>query len=236
MVALLSLVGAPLVLMFTSRRSIFAAMAIAGTGSLAGLVAVGKVRLRDVLVAGLILGGTAMVVSTHADLRAYFLERISVLRPGAVAENEFITLQMESAWAAFAAHPFTGMGYAGFLRSEFDLTDNELHSTVAMLLAETGMVGISVFVVFILAIPLTIWRALMSSRATELQRFWISIAGVYPLFLVSAFYSRLTRDRTFWLVLAVILALAEGGMRAHRSLRRSEANGGVVRERRALAA
>jgi len=221
-IALASLAGAPLVLLFASKRSVFAAVAISGVALLCCLVVVGGLRARSIAIAGLVLGGLTMLVGAHEDIRAYFLKRVSVLRPAAMAEDDFLNLQAHAVWDAFESNPFTGIGYAGFRDSKFDATGNEIHSTVGALLAETGIFGLLMYCVFMLTVPAVMWRALRASLSLQSKRFWTCIAALYPLLLVSGLYQRHTRDRTFWLLLAIVMALAEGQMRARRSPARSE--------------
>jgi hypothetical protein len=122
-------------------------------------------------------------------------------------EDNFLLAQREGVLLAFSDHPFLGIGWAGFLDSSYNMTRHEVHSTPLRFLAETGIVGFSVYGAFVGLLVFTALRTAHRARGTP-HALVALVAAVSVLgLLLSWAYNRHIHERTFWLYAAVILAL-----------------------------
>jgi hypothetical protein len=122
------------------------------------------------------------------------------------AEKSFFLLQREGVRHAFTTHPFLGIGWGGFAKSQYSPTGHEVHSTPLRFLAETGLVGLSLYVFFMIAVLRSVWAAYLTMRKTEYGNSYMVLAVGFTSLTVSYAYNRHVTERTFWLLMAVIFA------------------------------
>lgn len=110
---------------------------------------------------------------------------------------------VQQGFAMFLSHPVFGAGLGAYIAEQIRTTGTPLiiHSTPVWLLAETGLVGFSVFLAAAWRIASTEWPR----RTARPARFLLLIFGV--LALMSAMHE-LLYQRAFWLLLGATLALA----------------------------
>jgi O-antigen ligase len=120
-------------------------------------------------------------------------------------EKSFFALQKEGVRTAFLAHPLLGVGWGGFAKSQWSPTGHEVHSTPLRFVAETGLLGICLYVMFMALTATAAWRAFKRLRATPYgPAAYVLLAGFATL-CVSYLYNRHITERTFWLLLAVLV-------------------------------
>lgn len=122
------------------------------------------------------------------------------------AEFGFFALQRQGVRMAFEAHPLLGIGWGGFPRSIYSPTGHEVHSTPLRFLAETGLAGALLYAAVMLTLLLSVLRSWHALRRTALGNFYLVLAAGYSSLLVSYLYNRHITERTFWLLLLVILS------------------------------
>ena len=148
---------------------------------------------------------------------------------GEETDDSFVLSQREAALNAFKANPFLGIGYGGFARWEGNPTKHEMHSTPFRFLAEMGAIGAILYVWFmleILAAGVRAWRK--NSKGIYGAPSLVLMIAVLCLSL-SYVYNRQMTDRTFWLVLVVVIVmdtLAKTQAKLQKSTRRRS---GLVR-------
>jgi O-antigen ligase len=130
------------------------------------------------------------------------------------------------AWQVWADHPFVGVGFQGFLDSasayarelgplEFSefLAEQPkvVHNGYLELLAETGIIGLSLFLTVVIACIRQAWRAtqLFESRGDlHMATVSRSVVAAIVAMLTAAFFISGSVDRRLWVILALGPALA----------------------------
>ena len=191
---------------FTPRRSTYAAFAVGLTAlflvrpSLGRLLKTGLLLLLGVLLVGAIL-------SKSVEFEEYFQARLEILQPEQLGEQIFLREQLAGALKAFSGNPVLGIGLGGFQLSRYNLRTAELHSTYLRILAETGLPGFLALLLFFAMILKLAHQNFREFKDPEWLLFsQIIFASLFGLF-VSAAYNRHLRDRSFWILLAVIASL-----------------------------
>jgi putative inorganic carbon (HCO3(-)) transporter len=129
-------------------------------------------RRRTVLFGGLAAVAAAFYLARHVLNPAHFADASRVMAPDIVVR----LLQFQSAWVVFIHHPLTGIGFGNF----GEVSGNYLPSVSWMpsasqmasslyltLLAETGVVGLAIFVYLMFLVARKAW-AQMSSAGESL--------------------------------------------------------------------
>ena len=122
-------------------------------------------------------------------------------------EKGFFALQRQGVRLAFITHPIVGIGWGGFAKSHYSPTGHEVHSTPLRFLAETGIVGFSLYVLFMLTLTSSVWRGFLLMRRTPFGNSYLALAVGFSSLLVSYAYNRHVTERTFWLLMGVIFAM-----------------------------
>jgi O-antigen ligase len=195
-------------IVFSSRRSALGALAV---GMFLVLVTNAR-HLRRALVLGALfivaVYGTHYLASNNDLLQTFFSKRLKVLYSPDLSDTPFIRENIAQAVAAFRDEPFLGIGYGHFATSEYsNEAGNEIHSTPLRVLAECGIAGSLAYLLMTGAFLYLAWRNIALARGT----IWASFMQVlFPGLLalqVSYLYNRALRDRTYWLTVALVVAL-----------------------------
>jgi O-antigen ligase len=220
---LLTYVAAILVLYIVAtagRRSVYFALALGLTGLAAGMsFADWKTRRRVLTLLGVTAVSLGIVYFVLADFwepAAFFKTRITMVDERLEAftttsvdetEVDFIVLQRQGALRGFFENPILGIGYGGFAESEYSPTGHEVHSTPLRFLVELGLVGITLYVWFVLEAVATAFRAWRNSLGGPYATAaLILLVGILAL-SVSYTYNRQMTERVFWLYFAFLMVV-----------------------------
>jgi hypothetical protein len=120
-------------------------------------------------------------------------------------DENFILLQRQGMRAAVQDYPILGIGWGAFLDSDYSPTGHEMHSTPQKFLAELGLVGLTLYLIFTAYLLSGTLRIFRKARGTpyELSTFALMVA-LWSLHLSYA-YNRSMTDRTFWLLVVIFL-------------------------------
>jgi O-antigen ligase len=231
----LLMAGVVLLSIFASRRSTYVAF-------LVGLAAFLIVKVKDpkALISGLIICIASFAVVTtflnqDEDFSKYFQSRVRILTPGGVQSDEFIQLQGQSALKAFTENPIIGIGIGRFWGSEYDLTGNEIHSTYAQLLAETGILGSTVYAFFMLMLVRLTYETAFRMRDPKWSAFCGVLFAAFFGFGVSYSYNRHLRERSFWILVGVIVCIQRLAKARTRLIQQRRREAALARARRVQA-
>ncbi len=166
----------------------------------------------------------------------FFQERVAMvddrLRAAVNIEEEdseaqsFFAMQRQGVRMAFHRHPILGIGWGGFPQSVYSPTGHEVHSTPLRFIAETGLLGIGLYTLFVLSLLATSARQFLTLRSTPYGgTCLVLMLGVWSM-SISYIYNRHLTERTFWLLLVVLLSIdaflaSRGGGRRPRAHRRA---------------
>jgi O-antigen ligase len=204
------------------RRSVYLSLFVGGA-LLIGVAGVAGRRGRVPLLL-VSLGATAFLVWYYAvapefSQRArFFRDRVGLIGSRidmAAASREevgpdeynFLLLQREGALRAFADHPFLGIGWSGFLDSPYNPTHHEIHPTPLRFLAETGVIGLAAYGIFIGLIVITALRTAHLAKSSPYRLASLVTATAVLGLVFSWAYNRHIHERTFWIFVAIVLAL-----------------------------
>ena len=208
---LLRLLAAAMVVLifFSSRRSAMASLA----AGMFLMIIFNAGQLRRACVLGLLFAtaiyGAQYLIGSDPDLNEFFGERIKVLySPEEIASKSFLKDNLNDALTAFDNHPYLGVGYGHFALSEYSSNGNEVHSTPLRVVAECGVVGSLVYGFLTLAFLYLGWRNIGQAQGTRWSAFTrVFFPGLLAL-QVSYMYNRALRDRTYWLIIALVVAMS----------------------------
>lgn len=140
-------------------------------------------------------------------------------------EESFFALQRDGVRTAFREHPLLGIGWGGFARSRFSPTGHEVHSTPLRFLAETGLLGLLLYVALMISLGWSVGRALVLSRGSPYFNSFLVLAVGYASLLASYLYNRHVTERTFWILTLVIFAGEHFAARVAAATRRPDQPG-----------
>ena len=133
------------------------------------------------------------------------LERATANGDSSEGAEDFVALQRAGALRAFYDHPFLGIGWGGFYRSEYSPTGDEMHSTPLRFLAELGLAGVTIYLSLMGYLLIGALRLFLRARKTSLQFpawvLWVAFCSLS----VSQYYNRMFTDRAYWLLLVAFL-------------------------------
>lgn len=203
------------------RQSVYTSFVIGVIGlSASFFVLKGRERIKlslfgllPVLVGIVLLVSSAIQVDTGSVtqltmFRREFLGLGDRLAMSVASEEEgkaFDQLQREGAVRAFWDHPFLGIGWNSFYRSEYSPTGHELHSSTLRFVAELGIVGVAIYICLL---TLTIGRAgllFLRMRNTPYQTPVFILFIAFGSLAVSHYYNRMFTDRPYWLLLVLLM-------------------------------
>ncbi len=194
-------------IIFTSRRSVLAALIVG-----MGLVIIMRTpRLsRALIFATLFVAALSVaheLVSQSPALEEFFGQRLRILYSGEALDHPFLRANVNDALTAFSEHPLMGIGYGTFSESEYASTGNEVHSSVLRVLGECGLVGTIVFVALTVCLFILAYRNVRLSQGSPWQDVARMILPALFALHVSYMYNRCFRDRTYWMMIALVVAL-----------------------------
>ncbi|NND04624.1 MAG: O-antigen ligase family protein [Acidimicrobiia bacterium] len=204
----------------SGRRSVYLALFLGLICLMAAVIGSRKGRRLQWLAVSLLAVGFLYgmySLGAKSDTRiAFFRTRIGLVDDRVASflgRNEsanaptFFALQRQGVMMAFRASPILGIGWGGFPDSEYSPTGHEVHSTPMRFLAELGIVGLALYLVFmgnLLARSMALYRRM---RASPYQNAYLALMlGIWTMSL-SYIYNRHITERTFWILLAVLLAM-----------------------------
>jgi hypothetical protein len=220
---ILTYLAAALVLYIVStsgRRSVYFALGLGMAGMVAAMAFSNwKTRQRVLtllLVSAVSLGFVYFVLADFWEPAAFFKTRITMIDERLEAftatsveetDVDFIVLQRQGALHGFSEHPILGIGYGGFAHSEYSPTGHEVHSTPMRFLVELGLVGIALYLWFVLEAVGAGFRAWRNSRGGPYETAaLILLVGILAL-SVSYAYNRQMTERVFWLYFAFLMVV-----------------------------
>jgi hypothetical protein len=199
------------------RRSVFLAMAVGLVGIMVALPFIsGKERARILGLfgaLGFILLSFYLIGSRFVPQFFFFQHKVDELltfveakRFGQTSEEDgFLFGQHEGALQAFMDHPLLGIGWGGFYRSAYSPTGHELHGTPQKFLAELGLVGFLLYMVFMGYLFIRSGYLFLCLRKTPWRMPALLLAIALWSGPISFLYNRQMTDRAFWLLLAIFI-------------------------------
>ncbi len=111
----------------------------------------------------------------------------------------------------FANHPLTGVGLGGFQHAMLTTyrsflpagyTDSVSHTSLVTVLAEQGIIGFGLIVLFLVVLA---WEALAARRRDDPWSFWSILPAtlIIPIFLYSQFEARFIQEPYLWVALGM---------------------------------
>jgi len=206
----------------SGRRSVYLALIVGLLSLVISLFFLFPQERKRMFPAVLVGLGFLLVLYTGESLSwlpkvVFFQERVGTIedRLRAFAGDEevlsddenFILLQRQGMWAAVQDQPILGIGWGGFLDSPYSPTGHEMHSTPQRFFAELGLVGLVLYLILtgylLFGSARLVWRA--SGTPYQLSALLLAIA-LWSLH-VSWAYNRSLTDRTYWLLLVILMGL-----------------------------
>jgi len=194
-------------IIFTSRRSVLVALVVG-----MGLVIVMRTpRLSRALVFAVLffiaLGAAREMVMSSPVLAEFFGQRLRILVTSDALQHPFLRANVEDSLTAFSDHPLLGIGYGTFSESEYSSTGNEVHSTVLRVLGECGLFGFLIYLGLTIGVFVLAYRNIRLAAHTPWQDFSRLVLPALFALHVSYLYNRCFRDRTYWMLIALVIAL-----------------------------
>lgn len=119
-------------------------------------------------------------------------------------ENSFIAKNIDTTFQAFDLSPFLGVGLANV--REATLFDFEIHSSYLSMLATSGLVGLSLYLIILFFLLISIFKA-QKSLANEYNRFFYYFLPMFIGLLLSWSYTNHLRKREYWIMIAVVFTI-----------------------------
>lgn len=203
----------------SGRRSVYLSLFVGLAGLGFALIAAKRGRrgqwLAAALAAVLFLAGLYKLGSEGYAGASFFRERVgliddrlaSFLGTGNESGTNFYALQRIGVRRALRASPVVGIGWGGFAGSEYSPTGHEVHSTPLRFLAELGIVGFVLYVVFIISLLGRSARLFVRMRSSPYSNAYLALAVATWSMTVSYVYNRHLTERTFWIFLVLFVAM-----------------------------
>ncbi|MCS6803941.1 MAG: O-antigen ligase family protein [Acidobacteriota bacterium] len=218
--------------MVGGRRSVYLSLLVGLVGLALGFIvsrARAQFKLLTPFVVSLIAVGLFYFVLSEFWYPAqFFRQRVGMVssriemataRSAEDVENDFMLQQRAGVLDAFRDHPVLGIGWGGFYRSVYSRTGHEVHSTPMRFLAETGLLGLLAYTMFMGCL---LWRSLRLwwlSRRSDFELSSLILCLALWSLSVSYVYNRQMTDRTFWLMLVVFISYETIVLNRHRRAR-----------------
>jgi O-antigen ligase len=204
----------------SGRRSVYLSLFLGLASLVVGFLVVQRRRRGKALVSILFAGGVLFFVYSYLarfiPQAAFFHERVHMIddrlaQAVGVSEEEatddsFFTLQQEAVRLAFTSHPLLGIGWGGFAKSQWSPTGHEVHSTPLRFVAEMGLLGVVLYPILMGLVAAAAWHAFVRLQATPYGGTAFTLLIGLASLCVSYLYNRHITERTFWLLLVVLIA------------------------------
>lgn len=211
----------------SGRRSVYLSLFLGLVALIGGFLVVQRKRsgraLLSLAFAAGVLAFVYLYLARFVPQAAFFRDRVHLvddrlseamgMSEEEATEKGFFAVQKEGVRMAFTAHPLLGIGWGGFAKSQWSPTGHEVHSTPLRFVAELGLLGIVVYPVLMGVVGASAWRAFRRLRQTPYGASAFTLLVGFASLCVSYLYNRHITERTFWLLL-VVLILQEGFSRA----------------------
>ena len=231
----------------SGRRSVYLSLIFGLAGLVVAMAIVhrGK-RLRLFATVGIAIGFLTLfyfVGGLFFPRAAFFQERLWMIGDAlqdafapvsavTVGDENFIALQRKGAFQAFRENPIFGIGWGGFWESRYSPTGHEVHNMPLRFVAELGLVGITLYGLFITLLLITTARLSAVMRRSPYGASYLALAVAFWSLCVSYTYNRHLTERTFWLLLIVLFTLEAFARRWQAAQRRADAVPRPPRDRR----
>lgn len=203
----------------SGRRSVYLALFLGFVALAVALTTLGKRRRGAMLLAGLFAVATLLGLyrfgAAYLPDIVFFQDRLGLIDDrltdalGTSEEDSmqksFFDLQKEGVAMAVREHPLLGIGWGGFPDSRYSPTGHEVHSTPLRFLAEMGFAGLVLYVGFMAHLLHRSARLFFWMRETPYEGVYLTLATAFWSLCVSYAYNRHITERTFWLMLGVIV-------------------------------
>lgn len=123
--------------------------------------------------------------------------------------DNFILLQRQGMWQAVRDYPILGIGWGAFHNSPYSPTGHEMHSTPQRFLAELGVVGFSLYLVLTFYLLFSSLRLLRLAKGQPTQMPILILFIAFVSLHISWFYNRSVTDRTYWLLLVILMGFEQ---------------------------
>jgi hypothetical protein len=208
----------------TLSRSVMVGLAL----TLIAATIMGYVRARYLIAAALVGGGLALTVPRYAERLAtlgdiaQFVGSRGPVAPTVDGAVRSRATEMKAAALMFFEHPVLGVGpgnyaerYQGYARrvgGKIKLEQRRSHSLYMDLAAETGVIGLGVFLAFALVTYRSLRRARERWARSDPERAHVATALLLTLlvFLTTSLFLHLAYARYFWMLMALAGAAAYG--------------------------
>ena len=143
---------------------------------------------------------------------------------------------VKAGWKMFVDHPLGGVGFGGYQHEMLTAyryflpqgyTDSVSHTSLVTVLAEQGLIGVALLVLFLVVLA---WEALTARREDGPWAFWSILPAslIVPIFLYSQFEARFIQEPYLWVALGMfysarMLARRAPAVETAADQRRSEA-------------
>ena len=168
-------------------------------------------------------GSTLVNPDTHARATSAVTTLVTAVTGGpvspasAIPGSEDVSLAdnrvylVKAGWKMFEDHPLAGVGFGGYQHAMLTAyrsflptgyTDSVSHTAVVTVLAEQGLIGTALLVLFLLVLA---WEALMARRRNDRWAFWSLLPAtlIVPIFLYSQFEARFIQEPYLWVALGM---------------------------------
>lgn len=201
------------ILIKTYSRSGYLSMAF----TLLAMTCLGRGQIRRLGIVICLAGGMALLSLPEARDRLMTLTGIRAGGPGAsqaLASVSFRKQLLTVAWTEFLNHPVFGIGFSNIgpraktYSSMLDMKTTA-ENTYMEVLAETGIVGLTAYLFFLV----WAWRAMMTSLSRlrgnpEIEPLFVGLAAGYCGFAFNSLFDTNIQDNLPWVLLAVMVCLA----------------------------
>ena len=198
----------------SGRRSVYLSLFIGLAALAVAFLVTGRGKRINVLIAGLFAVGFLLgfyyLGSRLLPRGDFFRERVGMIgshlsaavKPESnVGKESFFALQRQGVRHATRDHPFVGIGWGGFAKSDYSPTGHEVHSTPLRFLAETGVIGLGAYLLLLGLLLGRSARLALRLRKTAYGPAYLAMSIALWSLSVSWLYNRHITERTFWLLL-----------------------------------
>ena len=175
----LTFIGSLYPLLFSYSRGAYGAM-------LGAITLYGLIKKRSIILLVLLF-----LVSWQSLLPTSVIERIEMTESesGNLEESASQRIAVwNEAVSIFQNHTITGIGYSGFVVATQSLVLHDTHNYYLKIAAEQGIVGLGLWLAFILSIALNAWRLTRSGKTPQSKGIGFSTLGCITAVMICNFF------------------------------------------------